>query len=199
MGVPVGQREQVAARLGGRVRIGRPHRIALARGAALDRAVHLVGADVQEARNLELAHRLEQGEDAEHVGLEERVGLHQRAVDVGLRGEVDDGVDPAAGVAHDLAVADVALEKRVARVVLEIGQVGGIPRVGQLVEIDDAVVRVRRQDVADEVGADEAASAGDQQLHRSTLASRPRSLRRHSPTATGPRRTSRARARNGRR
>src|SRR5215470_6215837 len=197
MGVPVGQREQIAAGLGRRVRVRWPHRIALARGAALDRAVHLVGADVQQARDLQLAHRLEQGEDTEHVGLEEGVGLHERAIDVRLGREVHDGVDPAARVTHDLGVADVALDERVARVALEIGQVGGISRVGQLVEIDDAVVRVRGEDVADEVGADEAAAAGDQELHRASLGSRPRSRRRRSPTAAGPRRTSPARARNG--
>src|SRR5215468_740124 len=47
MGAPVGQREEIAAGLGRRVRVRGPHRIALTRRAALDRAVHLVGADVQ--------------------------------------------------------------------------------------------------------------------------------------------------------
>ena len=165
MGVPVGQREQVPAGLRGRVRVRRPHRIALARRPALDRPVDLVGADVQEARDLQLLHRLEQREHAEDVGPEKRVGLHQRAVDVRFGGEVDDGVDPPDDVAHDLRVADVALHERVPRIVGEVGQVRRVPGVRQLVEIDDAVGGVRREDVADEVGADESASAGDQELH----------------------------------
>ncbi len=110
-----------------------------------------------------------------------------------------DGVDPADRVPHKRRVADVAPDERVPRVALEVRQVGRVPRVGQLVEVDDAVVSVCREDVTDEVGADEPASAGDQQLHVATRASRPRSPRPRSPTAAGPRRTSMARARNGRR
>src|SRR5262249_59437288 len=99
------------------------------------------------------------------VGPEKRIGLHQRAVDVGLGREVQDRVDASHHVAHDLRVAYIALHERVARIARDVGQVCRVPGVGQLVEIDDAVVGMRGEDVPDEIGADEPAAAGDQELH----------------------------------
>src|SRR5262249_50591597 len=128
-------------------------------------AVDLVGADVQEAGDLQLLHRLEQREHAEDVGPKKRVGLHQRAVDVRLGRKVQDRVDASHHVTYDLRVAHVALHEHVTRIAREVGQVCRVPGVGQLVEIDDAVVGMRREDVPDEIGADEPAAAGDQELH----------------------------------
>src|SRR5205823_14598403 len=80
-------------------------------------------------------------------------------------------------VANPLRVADVAVDERVARIPLDVLQVRRVARVGELVEVDDGVVGVRREHMSDEVGADEAAPAGDEQLHPSNPASRPRTTR----------------------
>src|SRR5438876_2519844 len=82
VGVPVGQHEQVPAGLRRRIRIGRSKGIALTGRAALDRSVHLVRADVDDARNLELFHGLQEREHAEDVGAQKLVGLIERTVDV---------------------------------------------------------------------------------------------------------------------
>ena len=192
---PVRQGEQVAAGLGCRVRIRRAQRILLGRRAVRDAAVDLVGADVQEARDPALAHGLQQREHAEDVGAQEAVRLHQRTIDMRLGGEVHDGVHAAQRLAHQRGVADIALHERVARVALDVGEIRGIAGVGELVEIDDAIVGVLAQHVTDEVAADEPRTPRDQQLHLSP-ASSPRRLCPRSPTADDPRRTSPAPARS---
>ena len=163
--VPVGEREEIATRLRRRVGIRWVQRVLLGRGAVRDTAVDLVGADVQQARDLEVAHRLQQREHARDVGPQELVGLDERAIDVRAGREIDDGVDAAGGVAHALGIADVAVHEGVARIALDVGEVGGIARVRELVEVDEAVVRMRVQDVTDEVAADEARTACHQKLH----------------------------------
>src|SRR5215470_13922728 len=162
---PVRQRQQVTTGFGCRIRIRRAQRVRLARRALRDAAIDLVGADVQEARDLERPHRFQQREDAEHVGAEERVGLDERAVDVRLGREVHDRVGAAEDVTDERRIADVALHERVAPVARDVREIGRISRVRELVEIDDAVVRVLAQDVADEVAPDEARAAGDDELH----------------------------------
>jgi hypothetical protein len=120
---------------------------------------------VQQAGDAQLADRLQEHVHAEDVGPEKLVGVEDRAVHVRHRGEVDHRVHAARHVADQLGIADVAVHERVARVALEVGEVGRVAGVGQLVEVDDAIVGVLGEDVADEVGSDEPRAAGHQQLH----------------------------------
>ena len=59
-------------------------------------------------------------------------------------------------------VADVAMDKGVARAALQIGQIGRIAGIGELVEIDHVPFGSRAQCQPDKVGADKARTAGDQ-------------------------------------
>jgi hypothetical protein len=102
---------------------------------------------------------------AEDVGLEKPLRISDRAVDVRLRREVHDGVYPRHHVVDGLPVADVAPNEAVAWVVLDRSQVLEVPRVGEFVEIHDLAVRVSLEVHADEVTADEAGAARDQELH----------------------------------
>ena len=61
----------------------------------------------------------------------------------------------------EVEVADVALDENVARVALQGGEVLEVAGVGQRVEIDDRLIGLG-QPVEDEVAADEAGSAGDE-------------------------------------
>ena len=118
-----------------------------------------------EAGHPGLTRRLEQGLGADHVGAEEPAGLEDGQAVVGLRGEVDDDLGPLAleDPLHQLEVADVAFDE--ADPVpdgLERRQGGGV---GEDVEHDELVTRMRRHPVVDEVRADEAGPAGHQQSH----------------------------------
>ena len=81
-------------------------------------------------------------------------------------GKVYDGVDlmPGEQFLDETGIADVAVDKNVAGVAGEICQIGRIARVGELVKIDE----LRRERVVvsealtDEIGADKAATAGDE-------------------------------------
>src|ERR1041385_1567333 len=161
----------VAAGLRRRVRIARAERIGLAKRAALDRAVDLIGGDLHEALQRRLARLLEQDEDAEDVGFDERVRAHERAVDVGLGGEVDDDVDAAAihplvRLGHVRGLGDVAVHEAVILLPLVLGEVLADAGVGELVEVDDAgVVAVLVEQETDEVRTDETGAAGDEVTH----------------------------------
>ena len=79
---------------------------------------------------------------------------------MGLGGVVDHGVGPGHEAVDERGVADVAHDELDA-VGGQPGDVLGVAGVGQLVEDGHVDARVLAHDVVDEVGADEAAAAGD--------------------------------------
>ncbi len=117
------------------------------------------------------------------VGGDERVRLGDRAVDVRLGGEVDDRVAALDRVGDRGGVLDAADHEAD----VEVLQVLAPARVGQLVE-DGDLVALGEPD-ADEVGADEAGAAADEQLHAATSTRARWALaRRASPAAREHRR-----------
>ena len=122
-------------------------------------AVDLVGGDVVVADSV-LPHGLQQAEGALHVGAQERLRVCDGVVVVALCGVVHDGVVAGDQPVQQLRVADVAHD--------ELHAVRGQPRdvlgvagVGQLVQDGDVHVGVVVDHVVDEVAADEAAAARD--------------------------------------
>ena len=91
-------------------------------------------------RDAVLQARLEQDERPAHVGVEEELGLVDRALDVTLRGEVDD--DLRVLFREDRvdrgAVAYVALNEAEVLAPLERGEACAVAGVGQRVVADDA-------------------------------------------------------------
>jgi hypothetical protein len=126
------------------------------------------------------ARRLEQGVRAVDVRADEGLGVVDRAVDVGLGGEVHDDVDPVFGdgALDGVMIADVRVNKPIARIVGDVGQVREVAGIRQLVEDDDDIVRVAAQHVMHEVGADET---GAPRHHQSST----RTAHHRSPRYTG--------------
>ena len=135
----------------------------------LQRPVHLVGGDVVEQFALPLAVpvfpcRLEQRERAQDVRTREGERIPDRAVDMAFGRKVDDPVDvilPEQRPQH-IQVADVTLLEHVVRGILDVPQVGKVPRIGQFVQVHDPVIRVFRHEQAYYVRADKARSARNQ-------------------------------------
>ena len=120
---------------------------------------------MQEALDAVAARALEQGEDAINVGLDEGARVLQRAVNVRLGGEVDDGVAAGHRGVDSAGVADVAVHKAVA--LLEAADVIEVAGVGKRVEVDNLVLGVRGQHVVHECAADEAgATRNENAFHR---------------------------------
>ena len=162
----VGLDEQVAGGLRRAVRARRPQRVGLARGAArLEVAVDLVGRDLDELLP-RLAQVLEQHLGAAELGAAELLGAEDRAVDVRLGREVDDRVAAARRPGDVLRHGDVAVVELDA-----VGQVGAVPGVGQLVEDDDVLAGAEQP--LDEVRADEAGAAGDEDPHAGKVSGGP--------------------------
>ena len=85
------------------------------------------------------------------------------AVDMGFGGKIDDGARPVLGQQPGDQVESPMSPwtKHVARIAVQRCQVLQIAGVGELVEVDDRLVGLR-QPVEDEIAADEAGAAGDQ-------------------------------------
>ena len=96
--------------------------------------------------------------------MDELLRAEDRAVDVGLGGEVDDRVAARGGALDGVGIGDVADDE----LVLDALEVRGIACVGELVEHDDVVALAAR--AADEVRADEAGATGDEHAHRHRVA-----------------------------
>ena len=109
--------------------------------------------------NAAVARRLEQHEGAEDVGLDELARRVDRAVDVGLRGEVDDRIAALDRGRHGVAVGDVA-HGQLNPVRGQALEVLAAARVGQLVEHANGVLRVRIEAPSNVCGADEAGATG---------------------------------------
>jgi hypothetical protein len=156
--------------LGGRVRVGgqQLRRLVVAHhGVAVSLAVHLVGADVDEAADLGGgAAGLEEDVGAVDVVLGELQGVAEGVVHVGLRREVHHGVDALGGQdeADEVGAGDVALDE------LEVVAAGAhdgeevleVGAVVKLVQHHHLVLRVPVHDADRHVGRDEPRGARDQ-------------------------------------
>ena len=166
--------EHVGAGLGGRVRAvgaqrGGFHEVTFGTQGAVD----FVGRDLQILLALfpglgggvipGVLAALQQVHGAQHVALDEDLGVLDAAVNVALGGKVDDIIGVILGdqVGDQGLVADVALHEDVAGVALDVLQVLQVAGVGQLVQIDEADVLVLLQHVMHKVGADETGTAGN--------------------------------------
>ena len=112
------------------------------------------------------ARRLEQRERAQHVGAHEIARPVDAAIDMALGGEVHDGARPVLGEqpVEQRPVADVTLHEHMPRVAAQRIEVVQVAGVGQRVEVDDGLV-ARCEPVENEVAADEAGAAGDEEGH----------------------------------
>lgn len=102
---------------------------------------------------------LEQAVGALDVGAQEGLGVRDGAVVVGLRGEADNRVVARNDPVEQLGVAGVANHKLHA-VLRKARDVGRVARVGELVEHRHVHARALPHHVVHEVGPDEAAAAG---------------------------------------
>src|SRR6202034_3053120 len=128
VGAGEGDGDEVAARLGRGVGGVRVERRLLGPGALGDRAVDLVGGNVHDSRDAGGPAGVEQGLHAGHVGHDELGRAGDRPVDVRLGGEVDHRVVAGQHLGQLCRVADVTLDERVPRVVLDRGEVGEVAR-----------------------------------------------------------------------
>ena len=112
-----------------------------------------------------VARGVEQDLRADDVRPEEASGIDHRETVVRLGGEVDDDVDPLV-LEHftcELGVADVALHEGDPG--SHVVEACAIPCVREQVVDDDPVVGVALEPVVDEVRADEAGPAGNENPH----------------------------------
>ena len=118
---------------------------------------------MQKPRHLKFAGDVQQHLRAQDVGSNEGAGIVDTAVDVALGGKIDDSGDSAANRDPDrLSVADVPFDEAVTRIALDLFEVCQVTRVSEQIEIDNARVGIGLQQIANEIAADEAATAGHQ-------------------------------------
>ena len=164
----VAQRDQIRAGLGRRIRRTRLERIALERGSLLDRAVDLIGRDVEELADTDLIRHVAQHVRPDAVRADERRPIGDRSIDVGLRREVHHRVVTVHRTCDIVDIADVGVDELATRVVEQVTDRRQVPRIGQGV-VDRHLVVGRRQDVADIVRSDESGGSGDEQSHDGVL------------------------------
>eukprot|EP01084_Bolivina_argentea_P051696 95102_1 len=168
----VGLGDELGGGLGGGVGVGGVKHGTLVLGAA-DLAVDLVGGDVDELLDLAVdASALQQVVGAVHVVAGEGHAVTEAVVNVAAGGEVEDGVDIVGGhdVHDQIGVADVTADEGVVGLVGDNDTllVGAVVHLVDVVQVD---VGVGDDEVVDEVGTNEAAASGHQQvLHGASVA-----------------------------
>ena len=165
MGAEEGQGHQVTGRLGRGVRRARRQRLVLDPRTFFDRAVHLVGGDVQESSDPMAAGGFEEDLSPEDIGGHERHGTVDRPVDVRFRSEVNHHVMIGHEVLDQTYVSDVPLDEGQLAIGGDWTQVVAVPRIceriqhGQLGVFETGIATA--QEAADEMGADETGATGN--------------------------------------
>ena len=168
----VGADQMVGSGLGGRIgTVGAIGCLFREQTLGTQAAVDFVGTDVME--NLKsvrvLPGNFEEVEGPDDVRMDEALRPSDRTVHVGFGGKVADGVDFMAkkNFLHQSGVADIGLYKYIAPGIsgIDAAQVFRIPRIGQLVHIDNPPPEfLLCQKVMNEIAADETATAGYHQV-----------------------------------
>ena len=133
----------------------------------IDVSVDLIGRDLQVAQ-LVRAGIVEQALGAEDVRRDELVATHDRTIDVALGGDVDDAVAALGSTRDVFDGGDITAHEGVARIVGEVGDVLGAPRVGQQVDVDDVQLGVLAQQPTDQVRANKPAATRDKNALHAT-------------------------------
>ena len=107
-----------------------------------------------------IARALQQRQGADHIGLHERCGAVDRAIDVAFRCEIHDRIRTMLGehLRDESAIADIALHEHMVGIAVQHRQGVEIARIGQRIEIDDA--HAARNGVEHKITADETGTAG---------------------------------------
>ena len=124
-------------------------------------AVYLIGGNLMIALDAVLPAGIHHHSRAEDIGLEEDLRILNGAVHMGFCCKVDNNIRLflLEELVHALTVADVQLDKPEIRIVHHRFQCGQISGIGQLVQTNNAIVRMCFQHMKNEVGADETGTA----------------------------------------
>ena len=110
-----------------------------------------------------LSAAVEQSECSVDVCGHERSGIENGSIDMAFGGEVQDSIDVAGGQdgVDELAVTNVSMSKVVPIQTFEVGEIGGIPGIGQFVDVDDGQIWVRFEHESNEIRTNKTATSGD--------------------------------------
>ena len=111
------------------------------------------------------ATRLDEDICALDIGLEERDGVGDRVVVMGLGGKVHHGIGLGNQPIHKRSIADVA-NHQLNAVDRQVGNVPMIARVGELVQHDHMHARVLAHDMAHKIRTDETTPTGNEDATR---------------------------------
>ena len=137
-----------------------------------ERSIDFVGRDMQEAKGFFIplgktapigSGGFQEMKCADDIGLDKLARAVNRTIYMRLSGKIDDGSRLVLREKFDDegTVTNIASHKDVVRIALERSQILKVSRVGKLVEIDDGC-RFRFDPIENEVGADKAGAASDE-------------------------------------
>ena len=109
---------------------------------------------------------LEQAERSHDIGACESERVFDTAVHVAFGSQMDNAVHMVLPeeFAHLVEIANVRFDESVIRLVFDVFQVGQVSGVGQLVQIDNVVVRILVDEEAYDMAADETGSSGNDDI-----------------------------------
>src|SRR6202035_1540095 len=101
------------------------------------------------------------------VRSDEWAGIQNRAINVGLCGEIHNRIEPMSfkKFGNLYAIGNVATYELVPRVARNFVKVAQITGISEEIEINDVNIFAAAEDVTNETGADEPCSAGNENFH----------------------------------
>ena len=170
-GAGIGQHQQISRSLGGTVGAGgvdgglfREEQIRPIQGQI---AVHLVGRHLMIPLNAVLPAGVHQGLGTQNVGAQEQPGIFHGTIHMALRCKVHDNVGMLflKELFHGSLIRNVRLHEAEMVILHGLIQGGHVACIGQAVQADDPILWMVLQLEVDEVAANEAGTAGDDNGH----------------------------------
>ena len=155
--------DELGGGFGGRVGVGGLKNHVFAVVLSLAFTIDLVCADMDEPLHTATVSGFEENMGSQDVGLSEREGVSEGVIDMGLGSEVHNGIDLLGDndVANEIRRTDVAFDKLVVGVLLQLGDVLCAGAIVQAIKVDNIVVGVVLHQSLHDMRTNETGSTGD--------------------------------------
>ncbi len=164
---PVAEGQEVSTSFAGRIGTARGQAIVLGRHPGLDTAVHFVCADLEKSLQAGATSFLKQHASPYHIGPGKGPRIENRPIHVGLRRGIDHPFNPVLTEKpfDQGLIANVPMHKGMTGMGLDRLEICEVAGIFQRIQIHHLMAALHNQ-ATDEMGADEAGSAGYEDSHR---------------------------------
>ena len=117
------------------------------------RPIHLICTHLQKPLNTAISRCSEQRVHTQCIGLHKLLGTHNTPIHMALRSKIHHQINPLHQIIHQPGIANISPHKFISGTVRNIYQIVQIARVRQLIQIDNAIIAIRIENISHKMAA----------------------------------------------